>query len=398
MNWEPVTDLSFGLGAVDDDCVPNFYDTSWDLIVFQDKLYLLPLDKCRSLPGVIMRSSDGESWESVATAKELGMLSIDYGRFVKLGVFNDALYVNMDYFDPETDFPTAVVFRSPSGDPGTWDEVMRFPGLASGTFQTFKDALYMASWNAWAPPHMQPAPDQIWRTFDGVKWEMVVGDGFGNPGSDEMGAFAEYKGYLYVGEGTSEGGGGQIWRTQDGLQWEPVIKDGFGNPSNFMIDGLVVYDGKLYAYTVNWDEGCTIYVTEDANTWERVNEPGWGNPKFITSYHTSAQAVFKDELYMGVFGENGVLLKNAKPVPSLVPPTATPLPSTVARKSPTPESYPLPRLYSPIVYSPKADQALLFGGMRWDQAGSTATDAWLFDPQTLKMENDTEHTRRLRFI
>jgi hypothetical protein len=315
-NWEPATDLGFGLGVTEDDCSPNYYDTSWDMIVFQEQLYLLPFDNCYLRPGVILRSSDGTNWETVVTAEELGKSWYDtwYGQFHKLAVFKGMLYANMDYYDPVTEFTASNIYRSPNGDPGTWEEVINFPGWGyPGTFHTFKGALYVASDGIYTPPDWEEAPEQIWRTFDGMNWEMVVGDGFGNPGTDGLGAFADYKGYLYVGAGTYEGNGGQIWRSKDGLHWDPVILDGFGNPLDEKIDGLVVYEGELYAYTVNWSQGCSVYRTKDAKSWERANEPGWGNSQFATSHHTADQVVFKDDLYMGVVGVDGVLLELVHP-------------------------------------------------------------------------------------
>ncbi len=41
------------------------------MIVFRDQLYLMPFDDCHALPGLIMRSSDGKTWEKVVTAEEL---------------------------------------------------------------------------------------------------------------------------------------------------------------------------------------------------------------------------------------------------------------------------------------------------------------------------------------
>lgn len=319
-NWEAVTEAGFGLGAVEDVCAPNYYDTSWDMVVFQGKLYLLPYEQtCYLRPGLIMRTSDGVNWETVVTAEDLGfILPVDdltfYGQFHKLGVFKGMLYANLDFYDPEVEFTTSIIFRSPNGDPGTWEEVMDFPGWNyPGTFHVYKGALYVASDGVLSPPDEVPAPEQIWRTFDGLNWEMVVGNGFGNPGSDGLGAFADYKGYLYVGAESGEEGGAQIWRSKDGLAWEPVSLEGLLSANDVKMDGLNVYHGELYAHTVNWTDGCSVFRSKDAKTWERVNEPGWGNPDWATSHHTAAQVVFKDELYMGVLGDHGVLLKMVHP-------------------------------------------------------------------------------------
>lgn len=319
-NWEPASELGFGLGAVPDPfCGNNYYDTSWDLTVFQDKLYMLPYETCYLRPGVILRTSDGKTWESVATTEEFGLSwtfdgVTSYGQFHKFGVFNGMLYADIDYYDPVAEFTASGIWRSPNGNPGTWERVINFPGWGGpGEFHLFKGALYVASDGVFTPPTWEFAPEQIWRTFDGVNWEMVVGDGFGNPGTDGLGGFADYKGYLYVGVGIPGGDGGQIWRSQDGVKWESVIMDGFGNPLDEKVDGLIVYLDRLYAYTLNWTEGGSVFSTQDGKNWDRASEPGWGNPTYATTHLNSDQAVFKDELYMGVIGPQGVLLKMLHP-------------------------------------------------------------------------------------
>lgn len=316
-NWAPASEPGFGLGVEGE----NYYETAWDMTVFGDGLYLLAYDTDYYRPGVILRSRDGRTWESVATADELGLIwdwpwgGTVYGQFYKFGVFDGMLYVNGDFFDEETGLVKTVVLRSRSGDPGSWELVADFFGWFPSSFHVFKGALYLASDGVYTSLYagLEPLPEQIWRTFDGIHWEMVVGDGFGNPGEDGMGGFADYAGYLYVGAGTWGDYGGQIWRTKNGVQWEPVILDGFGYPLNVKVDGLVVYAGELYAYTVNWVEGSYLFRTKDAKSWEAANEPGWGDPSYGATQHEAGQAIFKDELYMGVIGPQGVLVKMLHP-------------------------------------------------------------------------------------
>ncbi len=317
--WKPASEIGFGLGAVEDDCGTNYYDTAWDMQVFEGYLYMTAFDSCFTRPGMIMRSADGLNWETVATTQELGSEwnceGSCFGQFFKLGVYKGMLYTSFNYYNPEADMVTSFIYRSPNGNPGTWEELIEFPGwYGPGSFFEFKDTLYLASDTIYAPDWSE-LPDQIWRTVDGVNWEVVVADGFGNPGTDSMGAFATYKDYLYVGEGVyyEEGYAGQIWRSRDGLQWEPVVMDGFGNPLDVKVDGLIVYNGYLYAYTVNWEEGGSVFRTKDAVKWERVSEPGWGNPTNIATHLNSGQAIFRGELYMGQIGPQGVLVKMVKP-------------------------------------------------------------------------------------
>ena len=322
VNWAPATEGGFGLGAVANDAcwtTENMYDTMWDMAVFHNELYLLPYDDCYVRPGQILRSGDGENWETVTSdafgVKEAYNLIYE-AEFHKLAEFQGMLFVGLDYYKAETDETVSEVWRSASGDPDTWEKVMEFPGWYwPGTFQVFEGALYIGSDGVYedgtfAP--WNPLPEQIWRTFDGVTWEMVVADGFGNSGSDGLGGFADYKGYLYIGVGTYEGNGGQIWRSPDGLAWEPVELTGFGNPNNDKIEGFITYQGKLYAYTGDYNEGCYVYSSKDGDIWTLVNEPGWGNPGNWTSHHTAAQAVFKGDLYIGVFGWTGGIVKLGK--------------------------------------------------------------------------------------
>jgi len=318
-NWEVITEAGFGLGAVEDDCGTNYYDNSWDMIVFQDKLYLLPFEEsCYLRPGLVMRTSDGVNWETVVTAEDLGLTwsfwdYIFYGQFHKLSEFQGRLYVNVEYYNPEADLPESAIYRSPQGDPGTWEEVIIFPGwIYPGTFHIFNGALYEAS-DYVVTPEWDDAPEQIWRTFDGTNWEMVIGDGFGNPGSDGLGGFADYKGYLYVGAETGEGDGAQLWRSPDGVAWEPVSLEGLLSSNDWKVEGVNVYQGELYAHINNCENGMSVFRTKDTSTWQRVNTPGFGNPNWCASHHNAGQVVFRDDLYMGTIGYHGVLLKLVHP-------------------------------------------------------------------------------------
>jgi hypothetical protein len=78
----------------------------------------------------------------------------------------------------------------------------------------------------------------------------------------------------------------------------------------------------------------------------------------------------------------------ATPEPTATPgPTATPRPTRTVWPTVKPQPpYPSGRAYSPIIYSPKADRALMFNGTTVSDLGNSAYEAWLFDPQTMKWE------------
>jgi len=320
-HWAPVTDPGFGLAGVDTGCWNNGYDNSWDMTVYRDQLYVGVMDTCYQNPGVIMRSRDGVHWQKVMAAGDIGLTYwVDgvqyYAQPHKFGVYKGWLYADVDYYDPQADFTVSAVIRSPNGAPGTWEIVKNFPGWGwPGSFYVFKGALYLVSDAVYTPPDYVPALEQMWRTYDGQNWEQVAKDGFGTPGAYGIGGMMAYKGYLYVGTRSDlpDVGVGQIWRSKNGSVWEPVITDGFGNPKNVKVDGLMAYKGRLLAYTVNWTEGASVYSTKDTKHWEAINEPGWGNPEYWATHLASDQVIFKDTLYMGVYGPHGVVLKLLHP-------------------------------------------------------------------------------------
>jgi len=308
-NWTTATGRGFDLGVSNGWCGPdNYYDTMWDMIVFRSQLYILPSDNCAERPGQILRSPDGVTWEAV-TADAFGLPAY-FGyvpQFAKLAAFNGELYVSLYYFGETFDIITEV-WHSATGDPGTWAKVMQFPGWwMNGDFHVFKGALYISSDFRFEVGTWAQLPEQVWRTFDGVNWEVVVSDGFGNSGSDALGGFADYKGYLYIGAGWT-GTGGQIWRSESGDPgtWTPVELTGFGDTDNIRIESLVVYQGEIFASTENWVDGCNIYRSKDGIHWTAVNEPGWGNLVNVSTTKSADQLIFKDDLYIGMIVSDGV--------------------------------------------------------------------------------------------
>ncbi len=298
-SWSAVTDLGFGLGA---------YEQNMDMIVFKDRLYILPNDQQSNLPGQILRTPDGTNWENV-TADQSEDPHLQYN---KMAVFNDNLYIDASFIDLNNKKVLGQVWRSENGNGDYWEKAAEFPFWLPGSFEVFNNTLYLASGYVISATSFSVLPGQVMRSQDGINWEIVVSDGFGNPSNDSAGGFTIKDDYLYIGIGTGPNSvpkGGQIYRTQDGKTWATVVEDGFGNSNNFKVEGLITYKNYLYAYTYNETEGCMVFRSKDGTNWIQVNEPGWGNPKNQVSHLSSDQVVFKDELYMGIFGQQGGLMK-----------------------------------------------------------------------------------------
>ncbi len=192
---------------------------------------------------------------------------------------------------------------------------------------------------------------EVWRSFDGANWEIVVGrgarigNGFGHGASNESG-----RGMLAVGDhlyvGAMRVQGGQIWRTANGVDWELVTSvqklesglfgwiynmgslamadmclfddDGDGEEelfvgtwrlfgfsiykhdfasgkwsrvaefgirkgSNVGVHQLVPFNGRIWVLTVNFSSGFDVYASKPANPagirnnadWELVAEKGF---------------------------------------------------------------------------------------------------------------------------
>jgi len=283
------------------------YDQIDHLSVFKDQLYAVLGDFEGDLPGVVVRTPDGLSWESVAEAphygdEEEGEVSQFSGKFTS---FQGSLYAPITFYAwwPGDFMIYTRLWRTSSGDPGTWEDVFTFPNWMEGiaSMATFKGALYVSSF--WGANENGEPTVEIWRSFDGVSWEAVTMDGFGDPGNILSWGFGQKDGYIYIGLGNFEGG--QIWRTKDGMNWQPVTTDGLGNPNNVAFS-FVTYQNLLYTYSVNDQEGCIVYASKDGLHYTPANEPGWGDPANIAVWQDAAWVIFKGALYMGSYGPGGV--------------------------------------------------------------------------------------------
>lgn len=206
-------------------------------------------------------------------------------------------------------YPGAI-WRSPSGDPGTWVKVYDLGenvyGMASP--KEFKGWFYLL----YKQEGLAGAMTLI-RTQDGVNWETVASPVLSADPLDFDGDLAVHEGSLYLSTGNytcdendvCTNLGGKVFRSQNGLDWEQVVFEGFGVPDNYWIAGLYSFQGYLYAVT--WNDGLASGVhgvqvwrspKGDPGTWELINEPGWGDPDYNWGSQRGAQAGFMGELYV----------------------------------------------------------------------------------------------------
>ena len=265
------------------------FEYFWPMIIFENQLYLVLRDGDGMYPDRIVRTPDGVSWETVFSAEGNENLWVWFGRFMS---FNDHLFIFAGNWDG-TNY-SEHLWRSPSGDPGTWEDVDQF-SCTMRAYATFKDALYMGG--EWCEGGVQ-----IWRSYDGAIFEPVTTNGFEIPSNLTVEDIGEKGGYLYASLTNEEGG--QIWRTRNGMDWQPVTTDGLGDPNNFSFT-LINYKENVYAFSESYI-GVQVYRSQDGIIWEAANEPGWGDPENIFVAE-SAMLVYKGALYVSPDGPAGIL-------------------------------------------------------------------------------------------
>ncbi len=148
-----------------------------------------------------------------------------------------------------------TVWRSASGDPGSWELAFTFPtdpavNIGSIRGMVAHDGLlYMAT-----TPRGDILPGgmgQIWAT-DGATFWPVISDGFGNPDNTGITQLASFDGCLYAGTYNAKTGF-EVWKmacTADPTAPpQKVVDGGGGRRYNESVMSLHVFDGELYVGT-----------------------------------------------------------------------------------------------------------------------------------------------------
>ncbi len=155
------------------------------------------------------------------------------------------------------------------------------------------------------PPHAE-----IFRSPDGLIWEKIIDDGFGDMHNLWAYPFAVFNGELYVAL-RNNADGVEIWRTNNGLDWEQANINGMADDMyqthRDMIRQLMVYNGYLYA-TIRNDfntaiQDCWLEVwrSQNGTDWAQIGGNGLGDP--ANNVEGRGIEVYNNCLYIGT-GEN----------------------------------------------------------------------------------------------
>jgi hypothetical protein len=336
--WIQVNAPAFGLpgalsATVEAPTQPYQGEEGFEVLVYKDQLYL-GMEADNQLGARLWRTRLGvqlpwnqADWEEVTTSS--GGLPFGLGDLAEadhidsLAAFNGQLYVSTA---ARGNPPAGTrIFRSPNGDPATWEDVLADQGAGFGDaanenfkdMQVFEGWLCGGTWNA-------ATGAQVWCTADGTNWSLKNQPGFtqaanahenvtvwsghvfdgalyfgvqnqglqvddpaddvarlyrttslqgepvwdlvfeGEPGSNRVDLLGDLAGYLYFAVSSRQGI--RIWRSPNGSRgsWIPASQAGLdGNVQNVgtVVDGAVVYNGTLYLGVINAREGAGVWRT-----------------------------------------------------------------------------------------------------------------------------------------
>jgi len=138
-----------------------------------------------------------------------------------------------------------ALWRSPTGDPGTWELVWQ--DTREGSIRDLCEhdgRLYIAITREFQVP---PLPGEVYVT-DGQTVQLVNGDGFGNPNNVGVFALASFNGWLYAGT-INVLEGYELWKLagpggDDAPR--PIITGGGPSSANQAVTEMRVFNGQLY--------------------------------------------------------------------------------------------------------------------------------------------------------
>jgi hypothetical protein len=189
-----------------------------------------------------------------------------------------------------------TVWRSASGDPGTWELVYNFPydpdspiGSVRGMIAHDDGLLYVSTTRA--GDILPGGKGQIWAT-DGETFFPVVTDGFGDPGNTGITTLDSFNGCLYAGTYNPQSGF-ELWKLRclsdpDG-EPQQIIHGGGVRQYNEAALSLHAFDGALYLgtgiplgfnpKTRHGPRGCHVFRIYPDDDWEVVVGPRRSKPE-----------------------------------------------------------------------------------------------------------------------
>ena len=324
-----VNDNAFGLGGGADGTFSS--EEGFEVLVFNGQLYLgMEADNSmgariwRTKAGVTIPASQAD-WEEVAADPQgypFGVSNITQNDHIdSLAEFNGYIYASTANGGSST-YGTRV-FRSPTGNPNSWEDALIKIGAGFGSAQNtnFKD---MQVFNGWLCGGTQNwlYGAQVWCTQDGLNWTQKNISGFGttqyNNKTVEVWSGAVFQGGLYFGvqnlgatRSSNTDDLGKLYRTRNlngTPQWEEVFVSlpGYLN----RVDILGELNGYLYLASRGSNGGIIIYRSPngDPGTWQAVSLEGINGNTANNAVIVDGAVTYEGGLYVAVGNNSGFQL------------------------------------------------------------------------------------------
>jgi hypothetical protein len=238
----------------------------------------------------------GEIWRSNGTTWEQ-VVSGGFGSANNYGVIAFAVFSNTIYAATSANDGVLQVYRSASGDAGSWTAVVSDGFGGNGvpqdvTMDVYSGYLYLGLRRGGT------GMAEFWRTNDGTTWTPVFTNGLAANNS-YVSAMANFGGTLYIGLRNMTTGG-EVWRTTDGTTFTRVFDGGLGDSNNGRPYGLEVFSGRLYLVFSNLVTGAEVWRTPDGTNWQQVGDAGWGDSNNdYADYFDKGATVINNSLFIG---------------------------------------------------------------------------------------------------
>lgn len=208
-------------------------------------------------------TTDGRSWraESLPSAK----LNTAYLKYVQHG---GAIYALGSMKGSYSDFSIDPTIRRTS-DFKKWEVVgqANLPRRVFYSAVSFRGAIWMMGGDDGKKTY-----NDVWRSFDGVKWEKVLDQA---PWSPRTGATVfVYRNHLWlIGGDNGQGLNNDAWYSADGLVWVQATAEIYPEkPYGF---AAAVYDNKIWLMGVDGEgaKSGRLLVSEDGTRWRQLDTP-----------------------------------------------------------------------------------------------------------------------------
>jgi hypothetical protein len=247
-------------------------------LVFEDRL-VLAVAGSKSGPSLWV-SEDGTTFREAAAKGLNGGGNTGFSLVREQPVLDGRLYIG-------TTNPSAggEIWRTDDGL--NWERVAA-KGLDRSTntsitpYISFQNRIYAIGASTGALDKLKGV--EVYRSSDGLSWERVVSDGFGQGRERNVTAsLAVFKDRLLLTANTMDPRilfpghprermkpqGFQLWVSNDGAHWAQVGKDGFGTAST-LYGNTTVIEGAAYLSAFDYHKGSQLYRSEDGVTWTLI--------------------------------------------------------------------------------------------------------------------------------